>query len=75
MAWSGIHVVLWQRTDKSDWAIHSNVVASAPIASLDYRSGTIALGTEIGVEIWRTDMSEAVVVWDRVWTWWVALHI
>lgn len=48
--------------------MHSNIVAGGLISSLDYRSGSVAVGTEVGVEVWRTELDEEVVVWDRVWT-------
>ncbi|WOO80078.1 Regulator of V-ATPase in vacuolar membrane protein 1 [Vanrija pseudolonga] len=70
IAWSGVYVVLWQlnAADPSpEWVVHSTIVASASISSLDYQTGTAALGTAAGVELWRVEPEAEVVVWDRVW--------
>lgn len=60
--------MLWRKGEDSEWSVHSNIVAGGLISSLDYRSGSVAVGTEVGVEVWRTELDEEVVVWDRVWT-------
>jgi hypothetical protein len=58
--------VLWSPQPKG-WTVHSTIVANSPVASLDFWDGTLALGTQTGVELWRTENAE-VVVWDRIWT-------
>lgn len=37
VAWSGIHVVLWHR--ETSWSVHSTIVASTQIGSVDYVNG------------------------------------
>ncbi|BEI81268.1 hypothetical protein CcaverHIS002_0204280 [Cutaneotrichosporon cavernicola] len=66
LAWSGAHVVLWNYQPQG-WKVHSTIVANSPVASLDFWGGTLALGTQTGVELWRTENAE-IVVWDRIWT-------
>lgn len=42
IAWSEIHVVIWQHDES--WSVHSTVVASAVISSVDYIAGEWACG-------------------------------
>lgn len=58
--------MLWSPQPKG-WTVHSTIVANSPVASLDFWGGTLALGTQTGVELWHTENAE-VVVWDRIWT-------
>ncbi|KAK6905133.1 hypothetical protein I203_105952 [Kwoniella mangroviensis CBS 8507] len=70
VAWTDVHVVFWQylTTKKAgSWNVHSTIVASSSISSLDFRAGTLALGTKNGIEYWRMDPQAEVVVWDRLW--------
>ncbi|WVQ76366.1 hypothetical protein IAR50_006031 [Cryptococcus sp. DSM 104548] len=71
IAWSDNNVVVWrhqpQSTGRSKWSIHSTIVASSSISCLDFRSGSLALGTHIGIEYWRINANSDVVVWDRLW--------
>ncbi|KAL1412038.1 regulator of (H+)-ATPase in vacuolar membrane [Vanrija albida] len=63
VAWSGVYVVLWQlnAADYSpEWIVHSTIVASASISSVDYQTAS-------GVELWQVEPDAEVVVWDRVW--------
>lgn len=42
IAWSGVYVVLWQLNavgPSPEWVVHSTIVASAGISSLDYQTG------------------------------------
>lgn len=41
VAWSGEHVVLWHR--QTEWSVHSTIMASTPIASIDYVDGECAI--------------------------------
>ncbi|KAK4688553.1 rabconnectin-3a, partial [Tremellales sp. Uapishka_1] len=65
VAWSDVHVVIWQKTHI--WKVHSTVVASSSIKCLDLQSGTLVLGTQDGMELWRMEADLDVVVWDRLW--------
>ncbi|KAK8845415.1 hypothetical protein IAR55_006128 [Kwoniella newhampshirensis] len=70
IAWSDVHVVLWQylpSRSRGNWNVHSTVVASSPITCLDFLAGTLVLGTQQGIEYWRMDPKAEVVVWDRLW--------
>ncbi|WWC58046.1 uncharacterized protein I303_100581 [Kwoniella dejecticola CBS 10117] len=70
VAWSGPHVIFWQflsAKKAGSWNVHSTVLASSSISSLDFRSGILVLGTSQGIEYWRTDPQAEVVVWDRLW--------
>ncbi|WRT63649.1 uncharacterized protein IL334_000572 [Kwoniella shivajii] len=70
VSWSEIHVVIWQHLFTKgigEWTVHSTVVASNSIKSLDFRSGILLLGTQDGIEFWRMDPQAEVVVWDRIW--------
>nr|XP_019048640.1 WD-repeat protein [Kwoniella bestiolae CBS 10118]OCF27570.1 WD-repeat protein [Kwoniella bestiolae CBS 10118] len=70
VAWTDVHVVLWQYLSSKkagSWAVHSTVLASNPIQSLDFRAGTLVLGTQNGIEYWRMNPQAEVVVWDRLW--------
>jgi hypothetical protein len=43
LAWSDVHVVIWKAQSSKGtytWAIHSAVLASEPITTLDYKEGT-----------------------------------
>lgn len=43
LAWSDVHVVLWKAQSikgTHTWAVHSTVLASEPITTLDYKEGT-----------------------------------
>ncbi|KAE8543087.1 hypothetical protein D1P53_000574 [Cryptococcus gattii VGV] len=72
LAWSSIYIVLWKHQPRnanahSDWTVHSVVIASSPVSCMDFREGTLALGTMKGIEYWRMSPTSEVVVWDRLW--------
>ncbi|OXG74617.1 WD-repeat protein [Cryptococcus neoformans var. grubii Br795] len=72
LAWSSIYIVLWKHEPHkakahTDWTVHSTVVASSPVSCMDFRDGTLALGTKKGIEYWRMNPTSEVVVWDRLW--------
>ncbi|ORX33596.1 RAVE protein 1 C terminal-domain-containing protein [Kockovaella imperatae] len=69
IAWSGIHVVAWQRAirGKRRWDVSSTLVAGAPVTTLDLHKGALVLGTLSGIECWHMNESDAIVIWDRIW--------
>ncbi|ORY25155.1 RAVE protein 1 C terminal-domain-containing protein [Naematelia encephala] len=70
IAWSDIHVVIWQYViskGRGSWTVHSTMVASAAVSCADFIDGSLVLGTAEGMEFWRTDLKAEVIVWDRLW--------
>jgi len=85
IAWSGRQIVLWNQVQlrgQPTWAVHSTLVVSAQIRSLDYKksrflrvtaahekltAGNLIAATSGGIESWRTDPTADIVVWDRLW--------
>lgn len=43
IAWTDVHVVLWSRQiikGTNSWSVHSTVLASDPVTTVDYKEGT-----------------------------------